>query len=280
VKGSNSDGVWNEQGVSLAIIITPPWWRTTWAYCGYGFAIVGVLYSIRRSEKKRDRQKQQAELARVESEKRLQQEFSKQLIETQEAERKRVASELHDSLGQHLLIVNNELQLYQQGKGENDPDIQRTTLIVKDAIKEVREIASNLHPHHLEKLGLRAAVEAMIEQISRSTNVKVDAAIADVDDKLSMQAKINLYRVLQEAIANVVRHSGATQANITVSLTDNAVQATVEDNGRGFTSGASRTGREGFGLKSMTERMNLIGGTITFDSSPGKGTTIRIAIPC
>jgi signal transduction histidine kinase/sugar lactone lactonase YvrE len=280
VKAANRDGIWNEEGASIRIIITPPWWKTVWAaYGSYGVLIVAVLYSVRRYEKKRDQQKQQAELDRVESEKRLQQEFSKQLIETQEAERKRVASELHDSLGQHLLIVNNELQLYQQGKGENDPDIQRTTSIVKDAIKEVREIASNLHPHHLEKLGLRAAVEAMIEQVSRSAPVKFNAVIADVDNKLSMQAKINLYRVLQEAIANIVRHSGAAKASITIREADNAVQAIIEDNGKGFVQGSSQGGRQGFGLKSMTERMNLVGGTIAFDSTPGKGTKIQIAIP-
>jgi signal transduction histidine kinase/streptogramin lyase len=288
VKGTNSDGIWSEKGTFINVAITPPWWKTTWAYLGYGFTTLAALYSIRRSEKKRDRLKQQAELERVESEKRLQQEFSKQLIESQETERKRVASELHDSLGQHLLIVNNELLLYQQGKGKNDPDIQRTTLIVKDAIKEVREIASNLHPHHLEKLGLRAAVEAMIEQISRSATVRFDAEIEDVDSALSMPAKINLYRILQEAIANIVRHSGATQASITVSRTDNTVQTTIQDNGKGFTPEASNGGgqvppadavRAGFGLKSMAERMSLIGGTITFDSAPAKGTTIKIAIP-
>ncbi len=279
VKGSNSDGVWNEKGTFITITITPPWWKTMWAYFGYGFTIVGVLYFIRRTEKKRDRMKQQEEIERVETEKRLQQEFSKQLIETQEAERKRVASELHDSLGQHLLIVNNELQLCKQSKERKDEDIDRTITTVKGAIKEVREIASNLHPHHLEKLGLRAAVEAMIEQVSRSTPVKFDAAIEDVNDKLSMEAKINLYRVLQEAIANIVRHSGATKANITISQVDNDVQAIIEDDGKGFVQGSSRGRRQGFGLKSMTERMKFVGGIITFDSSPGKGTAIKITIP-
>jgi signal transduction histidine kinase len=98
-----------------------------------------------------------------------------------------------------------------------------------------------------------------------------------------MPAKINLYRILQEAIANIVRHSGATQASIAISQTNGTVQTIIEDNGKGFTAGAStesgQSGRQGFGLKSMTERMNLIGGTITFDSSPGKGTTIRMTIP-
>lgn len=279
VKAANRDGIWNEQGASIRIVITPPWWKTVWAYGSYGVLVIMGLYSLRRYEKNRDRVKQQTELDRLESEKRLQQEFSKQLIDTQEAERKRVASELHDSLGQHLLIVNNELQLYQQGKGQNDPDIQRTTSIVRDAIKEVREISSNLHPHHLEKLGLRPAVEAMIEQVSRSSSVKFDVAITDVADKLSMQAKINLYRVLQEAIANIVRHSGATRAKITISQADKAVHTIIEDNGRGFASGASQVGRQGFGLKSMTERIILINGTIEINSTSGKGTAIQITIP-
>jgi signal transduction histidine kinase len=279
VKGSNNDGVWNEEGATMRLIITPPWWKTVWAYGSYGVLLIAGMYSFRRHEKKRERLKQQAELERVESEKRLQQEFSQQLIETQEAERKRVASELHDSLGQHLLMVNKELQLYQQGKGQNDPDIERTTAIVKDTIKEVREIASNLHPHHLEKLGLRAAVEAMIEQVSRSTSLKFDASIEDVDDKLNMQAKINLYRVLQEAIANIVRHSGATHAKITITQTANNVQTIVEDNGKGFTPGSSPDGRQGFGLKSMAERIRLMSGTIAFDTTSGTGTRIEIAIP-
>jgi signal transduction histidine kinase len=224
------------------------------------------------------RLKQQAQMERLESEKRMQQEFSKQLIATQEAERKRVASELHDSLGQHLLIVNNEIQLYLQSEERKDSDLQRTASVVKDSIKEVREIASNLHPHHLEKLGLRPAIEAMVEQISRSTSVKFETALEHVDDRLTMDAKINLYRVLQEAISNIVRHSGATHATITMKQVGNGVETVVEDNGKGFTPGALREGRVGFGVKSMTERMNLVGATIAFDSTEGKGTTIRITI--
>jgi signal transduction histidine kinase len=223
--------------------------------------------------------KQQAELARVESEKRMQQEFSKQLIATQEAERKRVASGLHDSLGQQLLIVNNELQLNKTSTERKDEDIDRAVSTVKDAIKEVRAIASNLHPHQMEKLGFRAAVGSMIETVGHASSIEFIKEIEDVGDVVSKEQQINVYRVLQEALANAVRHSGATSVSVVLARVGDEVQMSVRDNGKGFAPGASSDGRQGFGMKMMQERVRMCVGTLTVDSVEGKGTTLSMVIP-
>ncbi len=147
VKGSNNDGVWNEEGVAVRIKINPPFWATWWFRVLSALAvieIIGAMYERR--------------IAGLRKAKAGQEEFSRRLIATQEAERKRIASELHDGLGQDLLIIKNELQQFTNsflGQDQSPNGLSELSDLAQEAINEVREISSNLHPHQLDRLGLK-----------------------------------------------------------------------------------------------------------------------------
>jgi len=212
----------------------------------------------------------------------LLQEFSRRLIESQEAERKRVAADLHDDLGQNLLIINNEIRQLQEQSVGHFAELQRVSNLIQESIHSVREIASNLHPHHLDRLGLRAALEAMVEKLSRSSVVLFHFAIDEIDDLFSKDVQINIYRIVQEAVSNIERHSGATEANIHIRKNETQVHITIRDNGKGFDKGGHQNalvGRQGLGACTMTERVKLIDGTMEISSAMGCGTAVQVNVP-
>jgi signal transduction histidine kinase len=145
------------------------------------------------------------------------------------------------------------------------------------AIDEVRRIAYNLRPPNLERLGVTAVIEELIEKASAVSGIQVSADIAPIDGCLSADAAINLYRILQESVNNVIRHALATKANVEIWREDGGLHVTVADNGRGFSveSGSCR----GLGLTSIAERVKMLGGVHTIVSTPGQGTTLSIQVP-
>jgi signal transduction histidine kinase len=277
VKGTNNAGVRGRNTLALAIEVKPRYWETWWFRLIAGSALmgtIGVLYWRK--------------VTRLRREKSLQQDFSRQLIESNETGRKHLAAELHDGLGQDLLVASNELQQFlQEGNGSRE-DVKRAASLVQESIQSVREIASNLHPHHLERLGFCAAIEAMTESISHSSGLSIDCSCDKVDGLVSKEVEIHAYRIMQEALANVVRHAKASKVTVQVARNCGSVEITVSDNGQGFTVEPSSTGtftfrREeglhGLGLTSMTERARIIEGTLQIKSSPGSGTTIHLTVP-
>jgi ligand-binding sensor domain-containing protein/signal transduction histidine kinase len=266
VKGSNSDGIWNEAGASIRIIISPPFWKTWWFRLLWVF-LAGFIILI-------------AHFYRVRHLKISQQnqiEFSNKLIESQEAERKRIAAELHDSLGQNLLIVNNELQqLKQQPKNVAD-NIDEVTSIVKDSINEVREISHNLHPHMLDRLGLTKAIEAMVNKMSHAADIQFDLKLDNIDQLLPKESEIHFYRIIQEATNNILKHADTDFSSVTIKKIANHIDIVIKDNGKGFHSGSKM--KEGIGLTDMKERTRLMDGSFQISSRPGAGTTILINIP-
>jgi len=218
----------------------------------------------------------------------LQEEFSRQQIESQEAERKRLAAELHDGLGQNLLVMNNELQQFLQESKEAGKELQQVASLLQESIEETREIASNLHPHHLDRLGFCAAVEAMTETLSRSTGLTITTCCDAVDHLLPKETEIHVYRIMQEALTNVVRHAAAKNVQVQVRNNCDSIEITVADDGKGFNMDKapkrrpfppSTNGFHGFGLSTMTERARIIGGTINIESVPAAGTTVHVSVP-
>jgi signal transduction histidine kinase len=210
--------------------------------------------------------------------------FSRQLIASQESERKRIAAELHDGLGQSLAIIKTRALL-----SLNEPENHRRALEQLDeiaqaashAIDELRGIAHNLRPYHLERLGLRKSIEAMLNEISSAEGVSVRADIAPLEGLLSPEAQINIYRIVQESVNNIVKHAKATEASLTIRRTGAAVEILVQDNGKGFALkevGTSPTRHRGSGLMSIAERARMLGGNLTIDSAPGTGTTLKIRV--
>lgn len=272
VIAANADGVWNTEGTQLKVSVRPPFYRTAW-FLLLSFAIIigaAVLFYRWR-------------VARLKKEKILQQVFSQQLIESQEHERKRIAAELHDSLGQNLLIIRNRALI---GAFRADESIDARTNFdeISDAaaraIEEVREIAYNLRPHHLDQLGLTTTIRVMIEKLSDASAIRFTTRIEQIDDLFTPAAEIAIYRVLQEAVSNIVRHSRATEASVEVLRSEHRLLLTVRDNGRGWSAKAPKPmlERVGFGLVGIAERVRILDGTYTLHSAPGQGTTLTISL--
>ena len=168
-----------------------------------------------------------------------QQAFSRQLIASQEAERKRIAAELHDSLGQRLVVIKN-LALLSLTTME-DQDLRRRMDEISaessHAMSEVREISYNLRPYQLDRLGLRKAILALVRNVSRATDARLTA---DVDDEiegfLPKESEINFYRIVQECLNNVMKHSQATEVDLSIERRDDTLSLVIRDNGCGFSS--------------------------------------------
>ncbi len=291
VIAANSDGVWNTEGQTLHITVVPPFWRTWWFLSVVGLSLVGLaLLGYRRH------------VTKLQREKAAQVRFSRQLIQSQEYERKRIAGELHDGLGQNLLVIKN-LALFGLAS-QNSQDVAQAQLgeistTVSEAIEEVRTIARNLRPYELDRLGLTLAVESIMTRIAGSSTIKFASQIDPIDDSFSHEAEINLYRIVQEAVNNVVKHSEASEVSITIKKDGSQVVFTIHDNGKGFApdtergavatwsrgatqyesgSDLMRLRNRGFGLTGIIERVAMLNGKLSMQSSPGQGTTIRVSI--
>lgn len=268
VKGTNSDGVWNEHGASMNIIITPPFWKTVWFKILIGLFIVTVLLFVH-----------YLRIAFYKRENKSQEDFSNKLIESQETERKRIAGELHDSLGQNLLIINNSIKKYTRQVKNPNTDLELISTTIKDSIDEVREIAYNLHPQHLERLGLKEAIESVINRISQATDIKIVSNIEDVNDVIPSEYKIHFFRIIQEVLNNIVKHSNANAAEILVRKDNHHIYASVKDNGKGFKN-ENVNKMNGIGLRNISERAKLIGGDLKINSNMGQGTYLKLKVPC
>ena len=270
VVAANRDGVWNMEGASLSIRIIPPFWRTWWFLSLSLGVLAGAVvagYKLR--------------VARLENARRAQQAFSQELINSQERERQRIAGELHDGLGQHLLIIKNSALFGLNSIREREPgreqlsDISQTA---SQAIDEVREISYNLRPYQLDDLGLTKAIEHILAKVSSSSEVDFTSRIDGIDGMFSADAEINVYRIVQEALNNIVKHSRARHANIAIERDERRIRISIRDDGRGFdaNNGAKPAGSGGFGLRSIAERARMLGADCNVESIIGQGTTVTL----
>ena len=272
VIADNGEGVWNAAGKTLAIVVLPRLYQTVWfraAVVSSLAALVWLSWRYRIAEMRRGQAAQQA--------------FSRQLIESEERERQRIAAELHDSLGQNLLVVKNRALLgaLAQQDGEARKQFDEIGATVAQTLEEVRIIAYNLRPHHLEQLGLTTTIRAMIEKIAESSGIEMIADLDDLDGVFPPDQEITIYRIIQESVNNVIKHARAREAHVAVRSHEHHVEITVRDDGQGFASAAPTAGAAaggGFGLKGLAERVQMLGGTHTIDSGPGRGTTVTVRI--
>jgi len=204
------------------------------------------------------------------------------LIEAQEDERKRIARDLHDDVGQALTSLLVQIKLLQQAdSGDNTkrlPALERLRTIVDQTLTTVRLLSRQLRPSTLDDLGLTAALERYSSEFtSRYPTLTVDLH-CDLSQRLPASVEISLYRIIQEAMTNVARHSGATTLSVLISLREQRVQAIIEDDGGGFHVAETLRGTGSVGLHSMTERTELLEGNLQIESN-SDGTTIFIEIP-
>ena len=226
VIGANNDGVWNNDGASVKVEVTPRFWQTWWFITLLGLGSIGIVALVWNYRMR--------QLERVSRER---EEFARQLIRSQESERKRIAGELHDSLGQHLVIIRNWALLGASQLDEHAPgkeELSEISETASQAITEVREIAYNLGPYHLERLGLAKTIHDMTSRIAQVSSISITTDLDHLDGTLPPEVEMNLYRVTQEALNNVVKHSMATEARVALKRDPGTVRLTITDNGAGF----------------------------------------------
>ncbi len=198
-----------------------------------------------------------------------------------EGERKRIAREIHDDLGQNLLALRIEADMLATRTRERHPRLHeraRSTLSQIDAtIKSVRQIINDLRPNVLD-LGLSAAVEWQIAEFRRRTGIACELVAEPKDVTLGDHAATAFFRILQESLSNIVRHAHATNVRVELSSNGRLLTMTVIDNGIGL--GARERGKAGsFGLVGIEERINILGGSFSISSTDGEGTTVCVSVP-
>jgi signal transduction histidine kinase len=204
--------------------------------------------------------------------------FTRRLIDSQEHERRRIALELHDSLGQSLTIIRNRALMSLTKTGDHQTLIEQMREISDasaEALRETREIAHTLHPAQIEHLGLPAALTTLVDSIESGTSI---AFTKNIDDKIAPVTNdeaINLYRIAQESLTNIIKHSSANMATVALHQTGDHLTLFIEDDGTGF---AGDGAHGGLGLKGIHERAGIIGAQLKIQSDAGKGTRITVSL--
>jgi signal transduction histidine kinase len=243
-----------------------PIWQTQWFFwrmCAVLLIISGALfyYYLEASKKK----KKELE------------EFKEKIIEEQESEWKVIAGELHDSIGQNLSAINIFLQ--QELKNSPEPSIKviEASSLVIETVDEVRRISQRLYPKQIERLGLTVSIEAMTERISSASGIQFNCNIDNIDNILSRENEVQYFRVVQELMNNIMKHSGAKNVTFIVRRAVMFIVTEIKDNGIGFE--FTNPVKLGFGLINIEERLRMIKAVYEFSSEKEKGTNFKITVP-
>jgi PAS domain S-box-containing protein len=206
--------------------------------------------------------------------------LSRRLFEVQEEERRHLARELHDEIGQALTAAKINLQsVTGNGGGVTFARLQETTGILDRLLGQVRQISLDLRPSMLDDLGLVPALRSLLDQQGRRASVAVRLSAENIPEKLGPEIQTTCFRIAQEAITNALRHAGATQIEIDLRRENGELRLLVCDNGLGFDVESAQAQPVGLGLIGVKERAALVGGRARIISSPNKGTTIEVSVP-
>jgi len=212
--------------------------------------------------------------------------LASQLLTVQEKERRRVSRELHDELGQaltvlkiHLVAIENKLRRDQQGLKLS---CERLLGYIDAVIENVRRLSWDLSPSILEDLGLSSSLKYLVQEICGNNNMLYSVAVDEIDTLFSPEVKINIYRIFQESLTNIVRHAQAGRINVEIKKQKDRVRFLLRDNGIGFDVKEARSrnlDQRGLGLTTMHERALMAGGTLSISSHKGQGTDVILTIP-
>lgn len=201
--------------------------------------------------------------------------LSKRLLSIQEQERVRIAREVHDELGQALTAMKIDLQQLGHGRRELQEPLGAIAHRIDGIVDLVRRIAADLRPSILDDLGVTAALEQQLRRLRESTGITTTLTVSEEPD-IDMLTGVTLYRITQEALANVVRHAEATAVEVSLAMNGGRAVLTIRDNGRGM---PQSTDPQSLGLLGIRERAELLGGSVVIDSRPSDGTTITVTLP-
>jgi PAS domain S-box-containing protein len=207
---------------------------------------------------------------------------SRKLIEAQEAERTRIARELHDDINQRLAMLAINLKTVKEDLSSSETKtsrgIEEACTQVSDLEKDIQALSHRLHSSGLEYLGLEAAVTGFCRELSEQQNLSIHVRFDGVPQTLPDDVSLCLFRVLQEAVHNAIKYSGVRDFEVSVTSGANAIELSVHDSGMGFDPEIARD-RHGLGLTSMRERLRLVNGRLSIESKPHHGTTILARVP-
>ncbi len=268
VKAVNANGVWSKTS-ALQIHVAEKFWETRWFASAVFLAVLGVLALVFliRVRHLNERQARKAE-------------FAKQLIVAGEKERRRIATELHDGLSQNLLLIKNWARLARQSAEEKVAQsrqyLERIDAVAGESIDETRTIIENLGPQNLTRFGLTEAIINIADQVEDAFGVVFELDVENVDGSLDEENELSLYRMVQECVNNIVKHSESPRGRILISKERSILVLVIADFGKGI----RPNGSDGKGLRNLEERAELLGGRIEIDSRPDEGTKVTIRVPC
>jgi signal transduction histidine kinase len=260
----------------IVVLRGPPWWTRKKVVTVIVVLVVVLTATVLRIQllRKGFERRQKAQL-----------EFARQILGSQESERRRIAANLHDSLGQNLLVIKNQARLGLQ------PVLDATAVrncldqisgMASQAIDEVRQITHDLRPYLLDQLGLTQTLRAIIRRVSENCPIVFASHVDNIDGLFGSESEIHVYRIVQEGLNNVIKHSGATEASVVIKKQPRLLTIAVRDNGRGI-AGISELAGElpgaGFGLNGVGERSRILGGKVTCESQPDQGFQLTVEIP-
>lgn len=209
-------------------------------------------------------------------------ELGGRLINAQEVERTRIARDLHDDLSQRLALISVELEMFGQEPPAQAEVVSGRMREFSEAVKglssDVHRLAHELHPAKLDQLGLTAAVRGFCKELAAAHEIAIVFEARDVPRALQDGVALCLYRVTQEALQNVIKHSGATSAKVELAAGEGQLQLRIYDDGSGFDPSTPPT-KASLGLLGMRERVRMVGGLLTVQSQPGEGTRVEVVVP-
>ena len=202
--------------------------------------------------------------------KNLHEKFSQDLLQSQEIERVRISKDLHDDLGQKLLIIKNKL--INSGNEE-------TKVLVEDTINDVRSISRDLYPFQLQELGITKAIEHTITQIDENTTLFISSEIENIDNLFKKDQEVNIYRIIQESLSNIIKHAKAKASKVSITKLKDSIIISIKDNGVGYNFSEKYKETDSLGLKTLLERTKFLNGKMKVHSKNGDGTLIEFTFP-
>ncbi|QNJ97737.1 tetratricopeptide repeat-containing sensor histidine kinase [Constantimarinum furrinae] len=206
----------------------------------------------------------------LKSKKLLQEKYSQDLLISQEEERLRISKDLHDGLGQRLLLIKNKLL--------NTGDTE-TKSMVDETIDEVRAISRALHPFQLQEMGITKAIEYTINQVDENTTLFISSEIENIDNLFNSEQEVNIYRIVQESLSNIIKHAKAEASKVSISKAPNKIVISIKDNGIGFDFSEKYSAVKSLGLKTLMERTKFLNGQMIVQSKKNNGTLIEFQFP-
>jgi signal transduction histidine kinase len=205
------------------------------------------------------------------------------LIATQDTERRRVSNELHDGIGQNLIVINNRLNRLVNAdlSPKLAEQLNLASKVTQQTIHDLRRLSHHLHPHQLDRLGLGIAIESVANETLSDAGIILNCQIDAINHLVNKDQALHIYRIVQEAVKNIIRHAEADTVTISLIHDNNAIALSISDNGKGIDLIwlKRRDFSQAFGLSSIQERVQLLTGTFNIFNANPSGLTLEISVP-